>query len=142
MPLAGAVGEQHLIGGVGNDTYILNRTSGADTVNENDATAGNTDVLQFAADVRADQIWFRQVSADLEVSIIGTSHKSLIKDWYTGSQAHVEQFISGDGKVLLDSEVQILVSAMASLRSTPPATINLTASQQTLLNPVLAANWS
>jgi hypothetical protein len=109
---------------------------------ESDATVGNADVLQFAADVRADQIWFRQVGADLEVNIIGTTNKSLIKDWYSGSQAHVEQFVSGDGKVLLDSEVQTLVDAMAALRSTPPATINLSASQQTTLNSVFAANWS
>ncbi len=140
--LNGNSGNNTLTGGAGSDTYNLNRTSGTDSLFENDATIGNLDVLQFAADVRADQIWFRKVGNDLEVDIIGTSNTALIKNWYSGSQTHVEQFVSGDGKVLLDSEVQSLVNAMATLSSTPPSTIDLSASQQTTLNPVLAANWS
>jgi hypothetical protein len=39
--------------------------------------------------------------------------------WYHGSPYHVEQFKTADGKTLLDSKVQDLVSAMAGF--TPPA---------------------
>ncbi len=140
--IIGNSGNNVLGGFAGNDTYSLTRNSGSDTLVENDATVGNTDVLQFASDVRADQIWFRHVGNDLEVDIIGTTNKALIKDWYAGSQTHIEQFVSGDGKVLTDNQVQNLVNAMASLSPTAPATTDLSASNQTTLNPVFAANWS
>ncbi len=140
--LTGNSGNNILAGFAGNDTYGLTRNSGSDNFVENDATVGNTDVLQFASDIRANQIWFRKVGVDLEVDIIGTTNKALIKNWYLGSQTHIEQFKSGDGKTLTDNHVQNLVNAMASMSSTPPATINLSASQQTSLNPVFAANWT
>lgn len=123
-------------------TYVLGRGYGADTVQENDATAGNTDVLQFLSGVASDQIWLRQVSNNLEVSIIGTSDKATLTNWYLGNQYHVEQFKTSDGKTLLDSQVQNLVSAMAGF--TPPAAgqTTLPPNYQTALAPVIAANWN
>ena len=58
--LEGLGGADTLTGGTGNDTYSLGRGYGADTVVENDATAGNTDIAQFLTGVAADQIWFQQ----------------------------------------------------------------------------------
>ena len=34
----------------------------------------------------ANQIWLRKVSNNLEVSIIGTSDKMTISNWYLGAQ--------------------------------------------------------
>ena len=62
-----------LIGGTGNDTYQVGLGYGAETIQENDATADNIDVLQFLSGIAVDQLWLRQVSNNLEVSIIGTS---------------------------------------------------------------------
>ena len=42
--LDGKAGADTLIGGTGNDTYWLGRGWGNDTIQENDATAGNTDI--------------------------------------------------------------------------------------------------
>ncbi|WP_162818098.1 calcium-binding protein [Aquirhabdus parva] len=108
----------------------------------NDTTAGNQDILQLGSDIRADQLWFRHVGSDLEVTVIGTSNSATIKNWYAGNQYHVELFKSGDGKTLIDSQVQNLVSAMASM--SPPAVgqINLSPSDQATLNPVFASNWA
>jgi len=139
--LDGGTGADTLIGGTGNDTYVMGRGYGAELVQENDATAGNTDVMKFLSGVATDQIWFRQVGNDLEVSIIGTTDKSTVQNWYLGSQYHVEQFKTSDGKTLLDSKVQDLVSAMASF--TPPAVgqTTLPSNYQTTLLPVIAADW-
>nr|CBA32532.1 hypothetical protein Csp_D32620 [Curvibacter putative symbiont of Hydra magnipapillata] len=54
---------------------------------------------------------------------------------------HVEQFKTSDGKVLLDSQVQNLVDAMAAF--TPPAAgqAMLTGSAATRLTLVIPANW-
>jgi trimeric autotransporter adhesin len=139
--LDGKAGADSLVGGVGSDTYLLGRGYGIDTITENDATAGNTDIAKFDATVATNQLWFVKVGNNLEVSIMGTTDKFVMTNWYLGSQYHVEQFRSGDGKTLLDSQVQNLVSAMAAF--TPPAAgvTTLPANYATTLQPVLAANW-
>jgi len=119
----------------------MGRGYGGELIQENDATAGNTDVVSFLAGVTSEQIWFRHVGNDLEVSIIGTTDTALIQNWYVGSQYHVEQFKTSDGKKLLDSKVQELVDAMASF--TPPAIgqFTLPTSYQPTLLPVIGADW-
>ncbi len=139
--LDGAAGADKLVGGTGNDTYVLGRGYGADTITENDATAGNTDVAEFMAGISTDQLWFRHVGNNLEVSVIGTTDKLTVQNWYLGSAYHVEQFRTADNHVLLDTQVEALVQAMAAF--TPPAAgqSTLPPTYQTSLAPVLAANW-
>ena len=121
--------------------YMMGRGYGGELIQENDATAGNTDVMSFLAGVTSEQIWFRHVGNCLEVSIIGTTDTALIQNWYLGNQYHVEQFKTSDGKTLLDSKVQELVNAMAAF--TPPAIGQLTlpASYQPSLLPVIGVDW-
>src|SRR5213078_764236 len=45
--IAGGAGDDTLKGGTGNDHYVMGRDDGADVIRENDATAGNTDSLEF-----------------------------------------------------------------------------------------------
>ncbi len=139
--LDGGVGSDNLMGGAGSDTYWLSRGSGADTIQENDATAGQADVVRFDADIATDQLWFRQVGNSLEVSVIGTTDSFTISDWYLGSEYQVEQFKTADGETLLESQVQNLVQAMAAFA--PPAAGQTTLPQNyaPTLNPVIAANW-
>jgi Ca2+-binding RTX toxin-like protein len=139
--LDGRAGNDTLIGGSGSDRYLVGRGAGRDTVEENDATPGNTDVVLFGPDVRSDQLWFRKHGNDLDVSIVGGDDLLTVSNWYKGSQYHVEQFRTADGKVLLDSRVQQLVDAMASF--SPPAIgqTSVPAAYQQQLTPVLAANW-
>lgn len=139
--LDGLGGNDRLEGGAGNDIYLFGRNGGVDTVIEQDATAGNTDVLRFGENIADDQVWFSRVDSDLEVSFIGTDDKAIVNDWYKGTAYHVEQFQTADGKVLLDSQVENLVSAMAAF--SPPAAGQTTLPQnyQDALAPVLAANW-
>jgi Ca2+-binding RTX toxin-like protein len=140
--LDGGAGNDVLTGGAGNDTYVLGRGYGAETVTDNDTTAGNTDVASFMSGISNDQIWFRKVNTnDLEVSVIGTSDKLTLKSWYLGNQYHVEQFKTADGKLLLDSDVQKLVDAMAAFAPPAAGQSTLPSNYQTTLNPVLAANW-
>lgn len=138
--LMGNSASNTLSGGAGNDTYILYRGANADTISENDATAGNTDIAKFT-DAANDQLWFRKVSNNLEVSIIGTSDKFTISNWYLGGQYQVEQFKSSNDKTLSNANVANLVNAMASL--TPPSAgqTTLPTNYQTQLAPTLAANW-
>ena len=111
-------------------------------VRDSDATAGNLDVLRFTTGIATDQLWFRALGNDLEVSIIGTNDRATVKDWYLGSQNHLEQFRTADGKVLLDTAVDNLVNAMASFAPPAVGQTTLTASYQASLSAVIAANWS
>ncbi|MDA8129849.1 MAG: hypothetical protein M0Z73_14285 [Betaproteobacteria bacterium] len=140
--LNGGAGTDTMMGGAGDDIYVVGRGYGADTVIENDATAGNTDIAQFLTGVSADQIWFQQIGNDLEASIIGTADKMVIQDWYLGSANHVEQFKTTDGaQTLLDSNVQNLVNAMASFAPPAAGQTTLPVDYQTSLAPAIAANW-
>nr|WP_315240818.1 cadherin-like domain-containing protein [uncultured Albidiferax sp.] len=139
--LVGNSGANVLAGGAGNDSYILNRGDGADTITENDATAGNTDVALFGAGITTDQLWFTQTGNNLDVAIIGTIDKFSISNWYLGNQYHVEQFKTSDGKTLLDSQVQNLVQAMAGFAPPAAGQTTLASNYATALAPVLAANW-
>lgn len=139
--LDGGAGNDWLYGGEGNDRYAFGRGSGVDRIMDYDPSAGNKDTLSIAKGVSASQLWFRQAGYNLEVSIVGTADSTTIYNWYSGSEYHVEQFKTSDGKVLLDTQVDKLVQAMAGF--TPPAMgqTSLAAAQQAALAPVLAANW-
>ena len=139
--LDGGAGNDTLIGGAGNDTYRMARGQGRDTIIEDDATAGNRDVVQFASGITADQLWFRQVGNNLEVSIIGTEDKLTLNSWYAGSGYHVEEFRTSDGHVLIDTQVQNLVQAMASFAPPAAGQTTLPPDYQNSLAPLLAADW-
>ncbi len=139
--LTGNSANNTLTGGAGNDSYSLTRSSAVDTLVDNDSTTGNSDSLQLSSDVSYSQLWFKHVGNDLEIDIIGTANAAIIKDWYSGADHHIELIKSGDSKTLTDSNVENLVSAMASMTQPASGQTTLTTSQQTTLNPVFAANW-
>jgi hypothetical protein len=58
-----------------------------------------------------------------------------------GAAYHVEQFKTSDNKVLLDSRVDTLVQAMASFAPPAAGQTTLLPAYQTVLAPVIAANW-
>jgi hypothetical protein len=131
-----------MTGGAGDDTYVLGRGYGMDTVVENDASVSNTDVAQFLASISADQIWFQKIGNNLEASIIGTGDKLVIKDWYLGDAYRVEEIKTTDGaKTLLDSNVENLVNAMASFAPPSAGQTALPQHYQDALSGVIAANW-
>ncbi|MDO8071115.1 hypothetical protein O3299_06240 [Janthinobacterium sp. SUN176] len=138
--LQGGKGDDVLAGTLGNDTYIFARGDGADMINEANE-AGSRDVVSFLAGVSAEQLWFRQVGTALEVSTIGTSDKITVTGWYESAERRIEEFRMADGRVLLGSQVQNLVQAMASLTPPPAGQLTLPAGTAATLAPVLAQNW-
>ncbi len=139
--LDGKAGNDGLVGGTGNDTYVLGRGYGVDTVRENDATLGNADIAQFLAGIASDQIWLRHVGYNLELSVIGSGDKFVMENWYKGSSYHVEQFRTADQNVLLDSQVENLVQAMAAFAPPAAGQTALPENYKESLAPVIAANW-
>lgn len=139
--LAGGTGNDQLFGGSGADAYLFGRGDGADVLTDTDATANVLDTLKFDGSVTADQLWFRQVGMNLEISVIGTSDKVAVANWYQGAANHVEIFELANGTRLLDSQVQNRVDAMALFAPPAAGGTTLPTAYQTNLAPVTAANW-
>lgn len=140
--LVGGTGNDTLNGAMGSDTYQFSRGAGSDLLQDLDRTVTDVDVLQFMANISPEQVWLRRVGTSLEVSLIGTSDKTTVQNWYSGQAFHIEQFKTADGRVLLDTQVNQLVNAMAAF--TPPAAgqTTLTTAYQAALAPVIATNWT
>jgi len=137
--LDGGAGNDWLRGGLGSDTYRMCRGQGMDIIDDY-ATDGARDVLSLDADIASSQLWFRRSGIDLEVRIIGSNDRMLVQGWFKGTAYQVEQFKAGDGKTLLNTQVNNLVNAMAGFGSAA-AGQTLPASYQAALSPTLAANW-
>jgi Ca2+-binding RTX toxin-like protein len=139
--LNGGLGNDTLNGGDGSDTYLFARTGGQDVITNNDTNGTGLDVLKLDVSVNYDQIWFSHVGNDLVMSIIGTTDVVTVVNWYSGAANQLDQIQTAAGNVLTASEVESLVSAMASF--SPPALgqTSLDASYDAL-TPTLAANWT
>lgn len=112
--LDGAGGSDVLVGGAGADSYVFGRGWGLDTIQENDATAGVVDQVMLGAGIAQVDTSFVRMGNNLELSILGTSDKLVVQNWYLGSQYQVEQFRYADGTTITNSQVADLLSAMAS----------------------------
>ena len=115
--LNGGAGADTLIGGTGADLYHFNAGHGIDTIQENDATLGVKDAVQFVGTIKQADVQFKQVGNNLEVLLTASLDKLVMQNWYLGSQYHVEEFRFSDGTVLLNTQAQLLVSAMASFNA-------------------------
>ena len=109
--LDGGLGDDSLNGGLGDDSYQFGLLSGHDIINNQDASDG-LDVVFFDAGITADQVWLRHVNNDLEVSIIGTANSVKVQDWYSQPSKRVDGLHLADGRSILASEIETLVSAM------------------------------
>ncbi|BEV16252.1 calcium-binding protein [Herbaspirillum sp. DW155] len=139
--LTGGKGNDYLSGGYGNDTYFFNQGDGVDTIRDFDYTSSNADLLQFGSDITSDRLWFSHVGNNLEISVIGTSDKTIIENWYAGSAAQIERISAADGLTLVNKDVERLVQAMSGFSAPPAGTTVLPPPQRTALAPVLASNW-
>ncbi|MDQ7990134.1 MAG: calcium-binding protein, partial [Candidatus Dactylopiibacterium sp.] len=125
-------------------TYLFNRGDGQDTINDQGYGywgAGGADRIVFGPDVAASQIWLRRVGNSLELSLIGTSDKTTVENWYSDAAYRIEELRAGDGKVLLDSQVEALVTAMAAFAPPAAGQTSLPQAYQGSLETVLAASW-
>ncbi len=152
ISFTGGLGNDVITGSYQVDTYHFNRGDGHDTVTDDETRfAGSgysepapvhSDYLVFGSQVSVEQIWFRQVGDDLDISVIGTSDHMTIKDWYTSPFNQIENFVStADNYSLSVSNVDSLVQAMAAFSPPAAGETSLSTSYANSLSPVIAANW-
>jgi Ca2+-binding RTX toxin-like protein len=140
--LSGGLGNDIVNGGTGNDTYQFGRGDGQDTVQDNDATAGNSDTMLFGATINPlDLVLSRQVN-DLRLAIHGSTDQVTIQNWYNGTANQTETIQAGNGQHLLNSQVNQLIQAMATFTSQTGLTWDQGIDQQPQqVQAILAANW-
>lgn len=159
--LYGGIGNDIISGGVGND--FLNDRDGADTYTDffrgfgidriyeaEESTPGSIDKVIFTSPngntaVYNDQLWFKRIGNDLEISIIGSQNDSRlsIDNWYGNKANQVEVFYTeANGKTLLSSKVDFLVNAMAAFSPPAQGQYSLPQTYQDALAPVIASCWS
>ncbi len=131
--LDGGAGNDTLDGGTGNDRYLFAAGSGNDTV----ITGGGRDELIFDK-IASNQLWLRRSGNDLEITAIGLGSTVLVKDWYLSPGNQARRLVAAD-KLLGQGDVQALVSAMAVVSATVPATWPANPTQA--FASVFAAAW-
>ena len=143
--LDGGSGNDALHGGMGDDIYHFYRDAQNDTIYQQD-NAGQlvetgADTVLLGDGVDQNQLWFTRNLNDLEMNIVGTDDTLVINNWYSDDSYHVEKFELTNGYTLLDSQVDLLVNAMAVFDPPAPGQLDLTVDVQDDLNPVLAVAW-
>jgi Ca2+-binding RTX toxin-like protein len=140
--IAGGAGNDYLVGGTGNDEYLFTRGGGADTISEDEVTAGNTDRLGFGAAIDPLDLILSRQANDLRVAIHGTNDQVVIENWYLGEAHHVETIQVGSGQALLNTQVDQLIHAMAAFTEQTGVTWDQAIDQRAQdVQAVLAASW-
>lgn len=138
--LRGGPGRDELFGYVGDDTFVFGRGDDEDKIR--DYRDDGNDRVVFDSDIVHDQLWFSRYKNDLRVSIIGTGDSVRVKYWFESIPKPVRSFETADGALLLDSQVQQLVDAMAAFSPPPAGQLTLPEALRSELEPVIAASWT
>lgn len=120
------------------DTVSLNNTG---TLSLNITNATQDDTLQFMNGISIDQLWFSQSGNTLVASVIGTHQEVDVNNWF-GAGANQLQIKSDDGHALVNSQLDNLISAMATMAPPAIGQTTLSQDQMTQLKPSLDAAWN
>lgn len=121
--LIGLGGNDVLEGNEGNDTYRFARGHGQDYIFDLDMALDNRDVLQIEGDIAFAQLAFEKDNSDLKISIVDTLDSITIAGWFINDAYRVEEIRCGT-EVMLHTQVEALLSSMATMPSqTPSASI-------------------
>ena len=139
--LLGGAGNDLLSGGAGSDTYVFGIGAGQDTVSIQEGSTASQDVMVFEEGIFSDQLWFSRNGDDLQVRLIGRDDRVTLSSWYADESSRLGQLKVSDGKILLESQVQNLVDAMAGFAPPEAGQFTLPDNYEKQLSSVIAANW-
>ncbi len=129
----------YLSGDAGNDTYLFGTGDGNTTVYNRDTDVSSVDIARFE-DTTIENLWFSRSGNNLQLTVAGTDDQVTITNWYSNANYQLDQVEVGDS-VLLNTQVELLVSAMASY-SVPIGAGNVIPQDvKDELQPVLTETW-
>jgi Ca2+-binding RTX toxin-like protein len=136
-----------LTGGGGYDTYRIGAGSGH-TLVYNFASDGVTTAngeVDLGAGLTSQNLWFARNGNDLEIDLMGTTDRVTVAGWFAGdARAQLQSIVDTDDGLKLDSQLDQLVSAMATYSADNLAFDPTTATQmpsETALQGAIAAAW-
>ncbi|MGB5764979.1 MAG: calcium-binding protein, partial [Sedimenticolaceae bacterium] len=88
-----------------------------------------------------DQAWFSRNGDDLIVSVIGANDQVRIDEWFSSPSDRLEWIRSADGKLLADTSVEQLVSAMAAFNPSQAGILDGTVQVTESLRLEITAAW-
>ena len=105
-------------------------------------SGGSADQLLYETSLNPlDLVISRQVN-DLRVAIHGSSDQLTVQNWYAGTTNRIETIQAGNGEILLSSQVDQLIQAMAGFTAQTGLTWDQAIDQQPAqVQAVLAASW-
>jgi Ca2+-binding RTX toxin-like protein len=137
--LRGSEGNDMLNGGSGNDTYLVGRGDGQDLVRE---SGGTTDKLLYDAGIDPLDLVISRQANNLRLAIHGSTDAVTIQNWYGGLSNRTETIQAGNGQILLSTQVNQLIQAMASFSQQTGLTWDQAIDQRSQdVQAVLAASW-
>ena len=134
----GGIGNDHSIGTNRDDTYYFARGDGEDSIRE---MSGSQDELVFEGDISAEQLWFSRSGSDLLVSVLDSTDRVSIENWFWGRGRTVERFRVESGEVLEHTQLSQLINAMAAFDPPSGAAATVSPEQREAVAPVIAAVW-
>ncbi len=138
--LRGGADIDYLKGDAGSDTYLFSAGDGSDLISNYDADPNSIDTARFE-DVAFDQLWFSRSGDDLYLTVAGTSDRVIVSKWYTDVHNQLDRIEAGSS-VLLNEQVEALVSAMAAF-GVPSGTGKVIPQDvKDTLKPILTQAWN
>jgi Ca2+-binding RTX toxin-like protein len=139
--LIGGKGDDTLYLGRGANTILFNQGDGHDTlITDPTATGGGQSRLDLGAGFDRNHLWFSRDHNNLLVNVLNASDSLTLKDWYSGTPT-VQTFHTIDGATLYDTQVALLVQAMAAFSPVSGSGTALPTEMPDQLQPVLAVAW-
>jgi hypothetical protein len=143
--LNGLAGADTLVGGGGDDIYNFAIGGGADTVVEAAGAGGGVDTLAFSGAITHRDLWFSRTAntADLKVSVLGTTDSVTIDNWFSGAGEYAIEYFQAPNanRTLVNASVNQLVSAMAQFNGGLIPTNSMAVSTSPYLVSQINASW-
>jgi Ca2+-binding RTX toxin-like protein len=142
--LRGGLGNDTVNGGSGNDTFLFGLGDGQDLVQDN---SGSADKMLFDGGINPLDLVISRQANDLRLAIHGSSDQITVQNWYVGTTNRTETIQAGNGQVLLNTQVQQLIDAMAQFTTDTGLSWDAASGgagnpgQQAQFQSILAASW-
>jgi Ca2+-binding RTX toxin-like protein len=133
------LGNDTVNGGSGDDIFQFGRGEGQDLVQDNGGTA---DKILYDAGINPLDLVISRQANDLRVTIHGSSDQITVQNWYASSVNRTETIQAGNGRTLLNTQVDELIQAMAGFTQQTGLTWDQGIDQRPAeVQSILAASW-
>jgi Ca2+-binding RTX toxin-like protein len=143
--LNGGGGNDTVNGGSGNDTFLFGSGDGQDLIQDNN---GCMDKILFDSGIDPLDLVISKQANNLRLTIHDSPDDQItVQNWFVGTANRTETIQADDGQVLLSTQVDQLIQAMAGFTHDTGLSWDAasggggTADQQAQFQGIIAANW-